>query len=98
MSLRNIFLTQCPLMNLFFVMHRVPERRSLKKTLAELKNQTVDVPMYIGGEEVRTGKKVAMHPPHEIAAHLGYFHAGDDSHVNEGDRCRIRGKEDMGQI
>jgi 1-pyrroline-5-carboxylate dehydrogenase len=44
-----------------------PERAALKKTIAALKKQVIDVPMYIGGKTVRTGKKVAMHPPHERA-------------------------------
>lgn len=59
------------------------ERKRLKEVLAELKGQTVDVPMYIGREEVRTGKKVAMHPPHETSHTLGHFHAGDESHVHQ---------------
>ncbi|RYD91259.1 MAG: aldehyde dehydrogenase family protein, partial [Sphingobacteriales bacterium] len=58
-----------------------PERATLKKTLAELKTGNIDVPMYIGGEEVRTGKLVAMRPPHEHQHVLGHFHAGDASHV-----------------
>jgi 1-pyrroline-5-carboxylate dehydrogenase len=58
-----------------------PERAALKKTLAELKKTQIEVPMYIGGNEVVTGKKVAMHPPHEIAHTLGYFHAGEAKHV-----------------
>lgn len=33
------------------------ERTELKKTLAELKSKTFDIPMFIGGEEVRTEKK-----------------------------------------
>ncbi len=37
--------------------------------------------MYIGGKEVRTGKTVDIHPPHEIKHKLGHFHMGDDSHV-----------------
>ena len=44
-----------------------PEKKALKKALAELKSQTLDVPMYIGGDEVRTGNKVSLHPPHERA-------------------------------
>ncbi|RYY63983.1 MAG: L-glutamate gamma-semialdehyde dehydrogenase [Chitinophagaceae bacterium] len=58
-----------------------PERAALKKTLAELKGQQLDVPMYIGGDEVRTGKLVAMRPPHEHQHVLGHFHAGDATHV-----------------
>jgi 1-pyrroline-5-carboxylate dehydrogenase len=57
------------------------ERAALKKTLAELKSQNIDVPMYIGGDEVRTGKLVALRPPHDHKYVLGHFHAGDASHV-----------------
>lgn len=59
------------------------ERRKLKETLAELKSATVDVPMYIGSEEVRTGNKIAMHPPHERSHVLGHFHEGDESHAKK---------------
>lgn len=58
------------------------ERKQLKETLTELKKLKADIPMYIGGQEVRTGREVAIHPPHEISHTLGYFHAGDESHVN----------------
>ncbi|HTR28529.1 MAG TPA: L-glutamate gamma-semialdehyde dehydrogenase [Puia sp.] len=59
------------------------EREQLKKTLKELKSIEHDIPMYIGGKEVRTGKKIALHPPHEIAHTLGYFHEGDEQHVRQ---------------
>ncbi|WP_298735385.1 L-glutamate gamma-semialdehyde dehydrogenase [uncultured Chitinophaga sp.] len=58
-----------------------PERAALKKQLAAFKSETADIPMYIGGKEVRTGKTVDIHPPHEIKHKLGHFHMGDDSHV-----------------
>lgn len=59
------------------------ERKQLKKVLAELKKEEADIPMYIGAAEVRTGNKVALHPPHETAHTLGYFHEGDESHVRQ---------------
>jgi 1-pyrroline-5-carboxylate dehydrogenase len=37
--------------------------------------------MYIGGKEVRTNKKIALHPPHETKHVLGYFHSGNEKHV-----------------
>ena len=58
-----------------------PEKLALKKALKELKAEVRDVPMYIGGEEVRTGKKEAIRPPHEHKHLLGNFHTGDASHV-----------------
>ncbi len=59
------------------------EREILKKTIKELKSKPADIPMYIGGREVRTGKQQAIHPPHEIAHTLGHFHAGDGTHVEQ---------------
>jgi 1-pyrroline-5-carboxylate dehydrogenase len=59
------------------------ERAHLKKVLSELKSKETDVPMYIGNEEVRTGKKVALHPPHEIAHTIGYYHTGNEEHVKQ---------------
>ena len=59
------------------------ERKLLKETLAELKSQQIDVPMYIGAKEVRTGKKVSMHPPHQRKHVLGYFHQGEEKHVHQ---------------
>ncbi|MBN8667763.1 MAG: L-glutamate gamma-semialdehyde dehydrogenase [Chitinophagales bacterium] len=69
------------------------ERKRLKEVLAELKGQTIDVPMYIGREEVRTGKKVAMHPPHETSHTLGHFHAGDESHVHQAIDAALAARE-----
>ena len=59
------------------------ERAALKQTLAELKSSEMDIPMYIGAEEVRTGKKQPIRPPHETSHVLGYFHAGDATHVQQ---------------
>ena len=57
------------------------ERAALKKALAEAKSQSIDVPMFIGGKEVRTDKKMRLAPPHEHAHTLGYANVGDATHV-----------------
>ncbi len=69
------------------------ERAALKQTLAELKKKPVDIPMYIGGKAVRTGKKIAIHPPHEIAHTLGFFHAGEEKHVHQAIDAALKAKE-----
>lgn len=69
------------------------ERAALKKTLSDLKGQHMDIPMYIGGKEIRTQNKVALHPPHEIAHVLGHFHAGDASHVQQAIDAALAAKE-----
>ncbi|MFN4284961.1 MAG: L-glutamate gamma-semialdehyde dehydrogenase [Lacibacter sp.] len=70
-----------------------PERKRLKEVLAELKQTQLDIPMYIGGKEVRTGKKVAIHPPHELSHTLGYFHAGGEEHVHQAIEAALAAKE-----
>jgi len=69
------------------------EREALKRTLKELKSQSMDIPMYIGGKEIRTGKLQAIHPPHEIAHTLGHFHAGDASHVEQAINAALTAKK-----
>lgn len=58
-----------------------PERKALKEKLAEIKSKTVDLPMIIGGKEIRTGKLMDIRPPHEHKHLLGHYHQGDASHV-----------------
>ena len=69
-----------------------PERKLLKDTIRELKSLQPDIPMYIGGREVRTGKQSAIHPPHEIAHTLGNFHAGDASHVEQAIKAALHAR------
>ncbi len=70
-----------------------PEKIKLKATLAELKKTELDIPMYIGSKEVRSNKKVAIHPPHEIKHTLGYFHAGEEKHVHQAIEAALAAKE-----
>jgi len=70
-----------------------PEKAVLKKTLAELKKKQHEVPMYIGGKAVKTGKKISMHPPHEIAHTLGYFHEGEEKHVKLAIDAALKARE-----
>jgi 1-pyrroline-5-carboxylate dehydrogenase len=59
------------------------EKESLLRTYREMKAQQVDVPMYIGGQEVRTGNKQPIAPPHDHRHLLGHYHEGDASHVEQ---------------
>ena len=52
--------------------------------VTQLKNQDpIDIPMYIGGKEVRTENKVRMAPPHDHQHTLGHFNMGTKQHVND---------------
>ncbi len=69
------------------------ERAMLKKALEEARAQEVDLPMYIGDQEVRTENKMAISPPHDHKHVLGYFSEGDASHVNLAIEAALAAKE-----
>lgn len=60
------------------------EKESLLAKYKEMYNQgPIDVPMYIGSEEVRTQDKRKMSPPHDHAHNLGSFNFGTKEHVTK---------------
>ncbi|MFN8888538.1 MAG: L-glutamate gamma-semialdehyde dehydrogenase [Cyclobacteriaceae bacterium] len=69
------------------------ERAALKKALEEARAQVLDIPMYIGAEEVRSGNKKPLNPPHDHQHLLGYFHEGDKQHVTQAINAAMAAKE-----
>lgn len=69
------------------------ERISLKAALKEARAKVMDIPMYINGKEVRTGKTKALNPPHDHQHLLGHFHQGDASHVKDAIDAALAAKE-----
>jgi len=59
------------------------ERKKLQEAIAEWRSKEVDIPMYIGGKEVRSGNKVRIAPPHDHKHTLGYFHKSNKEHINQ---------------
>ena len=58
-----------------------PERSALEAELDRQASQEVDVPLVIGGEEVRTGRTSAMVMPHDKNHQLGVFHQAGEAEV-----------------
>ncbi len=69
------------------------ERTALKQALADARATVLDIPMYIGAEEVRTDKKKKISPPHDHQHVLGHFHEGDKSHVEQAINAAMAAKE-----
>lgn len=70
-----------------------PEREAVKQALANFRGQETDIPMYIGGKEVRTDKKLRVSPPHDHQHTLGYFYEGDAKHVEQAIEAALRAKD-----
>jgi len=70
-----------------------PEKLALKNALKEMKAARTDIPMFIGGEEVRSNNTAAVRPPHEHKHILGYFHQGDKNHVKRAIQAALKAKD-----
>ncbi|MCS6992020.1 MAG: L-glutamate gamma-semialdehyde dehydrogenase [Chitinophagales bacterium] len=70
-----------------------PERQQLQQMLRQLKQQQWDIPMFIGGREIRTGHLQAIHPPHEIHHTLGFYHKGNTTHIEQAITAALAAKK-----
>lgn len=70
------------------------ERLALQSALSEARAQEIDIPMHIGGREIRTGNKKAIRPPHDHQHTLGYYHQGDKTHVTDAINAALNAKAD----
>ncbi|MCL4813038.1 MAG: L-glutamate gamma-semialdehyde dehydrogenase [Vicinamibacteraceae bacterium] len=60
-----------------------PERAALKARLDEMAKERVDIPLFIGGREVRTGTLGQTVMPHDHAHVLGEYHKATPENVQE---------------
>jgi 1-pyrroline-5-carboxylate dehydrogenase len=58
-----------------------PDRALLKETLAQMQAQEIEVPLYIGGQEIRTGDIAEMRAPHDHSIKLGSYHKAGEEEV-----------------
>jgi 1-pyrroline-5-carboxylate dehydrogenase len=68
------------------------ERIELQAMLKELRSKEIDIPMYIGSEEIRSNNKIRLAPPHDHKHTLGYFHKSDKQHVEQAINAALAAK------
>lgn len=60
-----------------------PEREAVLKAYKEMWNSQVDVPLYIGGKEIRTGNTKNLSAPHDHQHIVGKYHLAERHHIEE---------------
>ncbi len=58
-----------------------PERTAIKEKIQELKSQVIDIPLIIGGKEIRTGKTAQCVIPHDHKHVLANYHLAGEKEV-----------------
>ena len=59
------------------------ERTELLETYKKMYNEVVEVPQYIGSEEIYSGNKKEIRPPHDHNKVVGYYHEGTQADVQK---------------
>ncbi len=59
-----------------------PEKEALKKKLKELQSKEIEIPLIIGGKEIKTGKTAVITLPHDHSKKLGVYHKASAKEVN----------------
>jgi len=59
-----------------------PDKALLKQTLVQMQGEEIEVPIFIGGEEIRTGNIAEMRAPHDHSIKLGVYHKVGAKEVN----------------
>src|SRR6476620_6938047 len=60
-----------------------PERAALKERLTSIAAERIDIPIVIGGREIRTGRTHQVVMPHNHQHVLADWHAAEAGHVHE---------------
>jgi len=73
-------------------------RAELKAMLKEMAAQQIDVPMIIGGEEVRNGRLEEIRCPHNHRHILGHYHQADAAYVTRAVDAAEQAKKEWGNM
>ena len=74
------------------------ERKNILNTYKKMYDSSVEVPMYINGEYVKTGKTHTMSPPHDHQHIVGKYHVADKSHVESAINTALKAKEKWSEL
>jgi 1-pyrroline-5-carboxylate dehydrogenase len=69
-------------------------RAELKARLNQMAGETVDIPIIIGGKEIRTGSTGKVVMPHKHAHVLGNFHKATEEHVRQAADAAVKARKE----
>ena len=74
------------------------EREELKKKLTELKSKQIEVPLIIGGKEVRTGNTEEMKIPHNHSHILGVYHKAGKKEIDMAIEAALEARKEWAEM
>ncbi len=74
------------------------ERNSLLSSYKEMYNSNIEIPLYIGGEEIYTKNKKNIYPPHDHNHIIGTYNVADKNNIETAIDCALKAKENWSNL
>ena len=74
------------------------EREEVLTTYKAMLKETLEVPMYINGENIKSGNTQTMHPPHDHQHILGSYHTAEKAHVETAIATALEARKSWAQL
>lgn len=75
-----------------------PEREEVLATYNAMLKETLEVPMYINGESIKSGNTQTMSPPHDHQHILGSYHTAEKAHVESAIATALEARKSWAQL
>ena len=75
-----------------------PERESIQNMYKKLYNQKVEIPLYIGGEEIKSGHTKSIRPPHDHQHEVGIYHNAEEKHVDQAIDTALEARKEWAKL
>jgi 1-pyrroline-5-carboxylate dehydrogenase len=75
-----------------------PEKTAVLAAYKKMWNETIDVPMYIGSEQVRTGNTQNMSAPHDHQHIVGTYHLAEKKHIDDAIAAALEARKTWSQM
>ena len=69
------------------------EKKSVLKKYKELFNNSVEIPLWINGEHIKTGETENIMPPHDHNHSIGFYHKANEKHVRDAIEAALNAKQ-----
>ena len=75
-----------------------PEKAAVLAAYKKMWNETIDVPMYIGSEQIKTGNTRTMSAPHDHQHIVGTYHLAEKSHIEKAIASALEARKKWSQM
>ena len=75
-----------------------PEKKAVLEAYKKMWNEKIEVPSYIGSEQIKTGNTVNMTAPHDHKHVVGTYHLAEKKHIEQAIKAALDAKENWANL